>query len=126
MEIDKGLFFNNRKEWREWLDENHSKASEALLIHYKKSYNRGLNHFDAVEEAICFGWIDSKLKKIDEDHRIFFDKVLDFINFSQDEEESQNFQDLYPRKRTKAQTLNLNHYDGIGPYGFRIRKKNKK
>ena len=71
MELDKTLFFNNRNEWREWLKKHHSKSPEALLIHYKKSSEKGgLNHFDAVEEALCFGWIDSKLKKIDEERFI--------------------------------------------------------
>ena len=68
MELDKGLFFKDRNEWRKWLERNHSKSSEALLIHYKKSSGKeGLNHFDAVEEALCFGWIDSKLRRIDEE-----------------------------------------------------------
>ena len=71
MEISEGLFFNDRNEWRKWLEKNHLKASEVFLIHYKKSSGKGgLNHFDAVEEALCFGWIDSKLKKLDEERFI--------------------------------------------------------
>jgi len=68
MELDKALFFKDRNEWRKWLEKNYSKESEAILIHYKKSSGKeGLNHFDAVEEALCFGWIDSKLRRIDEE-----------------------------------------------------------
>jgi uncharacterized protein YdeI (YjbR/CyaY-like superfamily) len=65
------LFFKNRNEWRSWLEKNHVICAEAWLVHYKKSSgNKNLNHFDAVEEALCFGWIDSKLKKIDEERFI--------------------------------------------------------
>jgi uncharacterized protein YdeI (YjbR/CyaY-like superfamily) len=61
------LLFNNRKQWRIWLQKNHRTRKEIWLLHYKrKSGKQGLNHIDAVEEALCFGWIDSKLKKIDE------------------------------------------------------------
>ena len=62
------IFFKNKEEWRNWLNKNQKKYKEIWLIHYKKYSNKiGLNHFDAVEEALCFGWIDSTLKKIDEE-----------------------------------------------------------
>jgi uncharacterized protein YdeI (YjbR/CyaY-like superfamily) len=71
IELDTALFFNNRNEWRSWLKENHMRKKEAWLIHYKKSSSKtNLNHVDAVKEAICFGWIDSKLKRIDEERFI--------------------------------------------------------
>ncbi len=71
IELDNALFFNNRKEWRSWLEKNHRTQNEVWLIHYKKSSRKtNLNHVDAVEEAICFGWIDSKLKKIDKERFI--------------------------------------------------------
>lgn len=64
--MDDAFFFRNRKEWRTWLEENHNKKYEIWMIHYKKrSVNEGLALRDAVEEAICFGWIDGKLRKID-------------------------------------------------------------
>lgn len=62
------LYFEDRNQWRKWLEINHKKFKEAWLIHYKKpSSKKTISHFDAVEEALCFGWIDSKLKKIDEE-----------------------------------------------------------
>jgi len=65
---DATLYFKNRNQWRAWLEKNHNKYNEVWLIHYKKnSDKKSVNHFDAVEEALCFGWIDSKLKKIDEE-----------------------------------------------------------
>jgi uncharacterized protein YdeI (YjbR/CyaY-like superfamily) len=63
--------FKNRDEWRQWLEKNHSKEEGLWLIHYKKkSKKQSVRHPDAVEEALCFGWIDSKLKRIDEERYI--------------------------------------------------------
>jgi len=71
IELNKALLFKNRNEWRSWLEKNHMISNEVWLIHYKKSSSKkNLNHFDAVKEAICFGWIDIKLKKIDEERFI--------------------------------------------------------
>jgi uncharacterized protein YdeI (YjbR/CyaY-like superfamily) len=70
-EVANALLFKNKSEWRSWLEKNHTILDEVWLIHYKKkSGKKNLNHFEAVEEALCFGWIDSKLKKIDEDKYI--------------------------------------------------------
>jgi uncharacterized protein YdeI (YjbR/CyaY-like superfamily) len=70
-ELSEAILFNNRDEWRSWLEKNHLTSREVWLIHYKKSSGKNnLNHFDAVEEALCYGWIDSKLKKIDEERFI--------------------------------------------------------
>jgi uncharacterized protein YdeI (YjbR/CyaY-like superfamily) len=71
IDLNNALVFENKKEWRKWLENNHNKFKEIWLIHYKKSSNKkGINHYDAVEEALCFGWIDSTLKKIDEERYI--------------------------------------------------------
>jgi uncharacterized protein YdeI (YjbR/CyaY-like superfamily) len=67
MELNKALCFKNRREWRKWLENNHDKKKEAWLLHYKKDSGKaGVSYVEAVEEAICFGWIDSKMKSIDE------------------------------------------------------------
>lgn len=58
--------FQNNKEWRKWLEENHlSKKKVWVIIQKKKSKKTGLKYEKAVEEAICFGWIDSKMQSID-------------------------------------------------------------
>ncbi len=58
--------FLDRKEWRMWLEENHSSKKEIwVIIHKKKSGKKGLKYQEAVEEAICLGWIDSKMQSID-------------------------------------------------------------
>jgi uncharacterized protein YdeI (YjbR/CyaY-like superfamily) len=67
MDIE-ALYFTDRKQWRQWLEDNHDKQREVWLVHYKKKSGRNsVNLDEAVEEAICFGWIDGKLKRIDED-----------------------------------------------------------
>jgi len=61
------LDLKNKKQWRKWLEVNHKNCNEAWLIHHKKpSCKKGISISEAVEEALCFGWIDSRLKKIDE------------------------------------------------------------
>ena len=57
----------NRQEWRAWLEENHDKKQNIWLIYYKqKSKIPTVSYSDAVDEALCFGWIDSKAKSLDE------------------------------------------------------------
>ena len=58
--------FLDREQWRQWLEDNHSSREEVwVIIHKKKSAKKGLKYQEAVEEAICFGWIDSKMQSID-------------------------------------------------------------
>ncbi len=62
------LYVSNRKEWRKWLKENHSIIREVWLIYYKKHTGKPrIPYDDAVEEALCFGWIDSTVKRIDDE-----------------------------------------------------------
>lgn len=68
MQLNNSLHFENRQQWREWLQENHDKEAELWLIFYKKHTGQeSIPYEDSVEEALCFGWIDSIIKKIDED-----------------------------------------------------------
>jgi uncharacterized protein YdeI (YjbR/CyaY-like superfamily) len=61
------LEFENRDQWRWWLEKNHATETEAWLILYKVKYqDQGLTLDEAVEEALCFGWIDGKLKSLDD------------------------------------------------------------
>jgi uncharacterized protein YdeI (YjbR/CyaY-like superfamily) len=51
----------NKQQWREWLRENHDKRQSIWLIYYKKKSKMITITWDeAVDEALCFGWIDSK------------------------------------------------------------------
>jgi len=56
-----------RQEWREWLEKNHDKFDGIWFVYFKKSANKSRVTYDeAVEEALCFGWIDSLPRKIDD------------------------------------------------------------
>ncbi len=58
----------DKKEWRKWLELNHNKKEAVWLIFYKKkSPNYNLSWSDSVDEALCFGWIDSTKKTIDKE-----------------------------------------------------------
>jgi uncharacterized protein YdeI (YjbR/CyaY-like superfamily) len=58
----------SRQEWREWLQDNHDKKQSVWLIYYKKKSNiPTVIYSEAVDEALCFGWIDSKAKALDEE-----------------------------------------------------------
>jgi uncharacterized protein YdeI (YjbR/CyaY-like superfamily) len=61
------LYLTNRKDWRRWLAKNHQKKKEVWLIYYKRNSGKPLLSYDAsVEEAPCYGWIDSRAKSINE------------------------------------------------------------
>lgn len=66
----------SRQEWREWLQENHHNKTSIWLIYYRKSANiQTISYNEAVDEAICFGWIDSRVKPIDSEKFMqFFSK----------------------------------------------------
>ncbi len=61
------LHFARRSDWRSWLEKNHETTKDAWLIFYKKHTGKpNITYDEAVEEAICFGWIDSIIKRIDD------------------------------------------------------------
>jgi len=58
---------SSRQEWRDWLEENHDQADGIWFVYFKKSANKPRVSYDeVVEEALCFGWIDSLPRKMDE------------------------------------------------------------
>ena len=62
------LYAKDRRAWREWLEKNHAIAPGVWLIYYKKDSGKPrVSYDDAVEEALCFGWIDSKPNSIDDE-----------------------------------------------------------
>jgi len=66
VEIGKCRSFKNRDDWRAWLAQNHARATELWLVFYKEnSGKRSVSYDEAVEEALCFGWIDGIVKTID-------------------------------------------------------------
>ena len=62
------VYAPNRRAWREWLADNHATSPGVWLIYYKKKTGKPRVSYDeAVEEALCFGWIDSRPNKLDEE-----------------------------------------------------------
>lgn len=70
-EVYKGIptfYAKNQQAWRKWLDKNHAKEKAVWLIIYKKESGIPSVYYpEAVDEALCFGWIDSKPNKRDEE-----------------------------------------------------------
>ena len=71
MDISQTLYITDRKDWRHWLKQNYKTEKEIWLIYPKKATGKPrIEYNDAVEEALCFGWIDSLVKKLDEEHTV--------------------------------------------------------
>lgn len=62
------IIFETREEWRTWLKKNHGTKKQVSLVYYKKhTGKKSVRYEEAVEEALCFGWIDSKINRIDDE-----------------------------------------------------------
>lgn len=72
MELFKGLpvlHFLSQKGWHAWLEDNHSQLQGVWLKHAKKSSGKGsVSYQEALEEALCYGWIDSQKQTYDSDY----------------------------------------------------------
>jgi uncharacterized protein YdeI (YjbR/CyaY-like superfamily) len=63
----KPKFFSSPQKFREWLERNHDSTSELLLgFHKKSSGKKSITYAEALDEALCFGWIDGVRKKLNE------------------------------------------------------------
>ena len=66
---DKLLYASDRRQWRAWLEEHYQSEEEIWLVYAKKHTGKPrVSYNDAVEEALCFGWIDSTVRTVDDDH----------------------------------------------------------
>jgi uncharacterized protein YdeI (YjbR/CyaY-like superfamily) len=62
------VYATNRQAWRDWLAANHSSSQGVWLVYYKVSSGKSsIRYSEAVKEALCFGWIDSKVQSLDSD-----------------------------------------------------------
>ncbi len=62
------FYARSRAEWRQWLEENHAIAAGVWLVYYKKHTDLpSVAYADAVEEALCFGWVDSRPNVLDDE-----------------------------------------------------------
>jgi uncharacterized protein YdeI (YjbR/CyaY-like superfamily) len=59
---------SNLTDWRNWLEQNHDREQEVWLVYRKAGYGKAnIDYEGSVEEALCFGWVDSIIQKIDEE-----------------------------------------------------------
>jgi uncharacterized protein YdeI (YjbR/CyaY-like superfamily) len=64
----KHIYAKNRQEFRDWLAQNFEQKESIWLVYYKvKSGKPSITYNEAVEEALCYGWIDSKVNSVDEE-----------------------------------------------------------
>ncbi len=68
MEVSETLYVNNRDDWRSWLESHYKTESEIWVVYYRKESGKSrIPYNEAVEEALCFGWIDSITRTIDQE-----------------------------------------------------------
>ena len=81
MKLGTTLYVTNRKAWRAWLAKNHARQTEIWLIYYKKhSGQPRIPYNDAVEEALCYGWIDGARHR----PKIFQQRLRYFLKMTAD------------------------------------------
>ena len=68
MKTDKTLYVASRRAWRSWLSKHHWNRRGVWLVFYKKPGRKStIDYEESVEEAVCYGWIDGQIKRIDEE-----------------------------------------------------------
>jgi uncharacterized protein YdeI (YjbR/CyaY-like superfamily) len=93
----KQIYVSTIGEWRRWLEKNHTKESKIAVIRYKKHTGKpSPAYMELMHEAICFGWIDTTIKRLDEDRYL--------TNFSKRTDKSKwsNNTLRYAKELTKA------------------------
>jgi uncharacterized protein YdeI (YjbR/CyaY-like superfamily) len=71
IEITEIFYPKNRQEWRDWLEQNHTTKTEIWLQRFRKATGIPcINYDELVEECLCFGWIDSIVKKLDAESNV--------------------------------------------------------
>lgn len=109
------VYAENREEWRKWLDDNHHREKEVTLVYYKKHTKKdSISYRESVEEALCFGWIDGIVRKIDEErysHRFTPRKP------------NSNWSDLNIRLVAKLKTENKMTKQGLEAYKIGMNNK---
>jgi uncharacterized protein YdeI (YjbR/CyaY-like superfamily) len=68
MKISKSFTPSKLEDWRKWLEKNHNHKQEIWLVYFKPASGKvNIDYESSVEEALCFGWIDSIIQKIDDE-----------------------------------------------------------
>jgi uncharacterized protein YdeI (YjbR/CyaY-like superfamily) len=110
----KQIYFKDPNEWRNWLSHNWDKKKEIWLIFYKKETGKpSIDYNIVVEEALCFGWIDSIIKKIDNQR---------FVRKFTSRKDNSNWSES--NKRRVVKLIEENRMTGSGLAKIKIAKKN--
>jgi uncharacterized protein YdeI (YjbR/CyaY-like superfamily) len=65
------IFFSSPQEFYDWLEENHESEAEVYVGYWKKATGRpSLTWSEAVDQALCFGWIDGRVNRIDDERHM--------------------------------------------------------
>jgi len=78
MKMSKTVLAADREQWRAWLAKNHQIENEVWLIYFRKHVGKAsVPYEDSVEEALCFGWIDSLIQRVDDERyaRLFTPRI---------------------------------------------------
>ena len=68
MDASETLYVLSREKWRAWLAHHHTQKQEVWLVFFRKGSGKpSLSYDEAVEEAICYGWIDSQIQSLDQE-----------------------------------------------------------
>jgi uncharacterized protein YdeI (YjbR/CyaY-like superfamily) len=69
--VTEGIYFGSPEEFRAWLEENHESQTEVFVGYWKKATGKpSLTWSQAVDEALCFGWIDGVLRRVDDERHV--------------------------------------------------------
>jgi len=120
-------YFSNRTEFRKWLESNNQKSPGIWMIFYKKHTEIScIKYNEALEEAICYGWIDSIIKKIDEEKYVRkFTPRTDTGNWSEINKNLVN-QLIAKGLMTKAGLEKIDSYKETGTISWIVEKADKK
>jgi uncharacterized protein YdeI (YjbR/CyaY-like superfamily) len=101
----KTLHVTTREEWRAWLAEHHATETEIWVVYYKQHTGQPrISYDELVEEALCFGWIDSLVRRLDDDR--YAQKVTPRKNTSKwSEPNLRRFAELVKNSRMTAAGL---------------------
>lgn len=123
-------YFKTREEWRKWLKKNFDKEKEIWFVFPNKSTGKqSVLYNDAVEEALCFGWIDSIIRSLDPEHKIqrFTPRRL---NSSYSQPNKERLRWLFERKLIhpdiEKQIMNIIEEDFLFPEDILARIKEQK
>jgi len=68
--VSEPIFFASAAEWRAWLEAHHATETEVWVGMWRKALGKGMTWPEAVDEALCFGWIDGVAKRVDDERRM--------------------------------------------------------